>query len=195
VILGIGITTKSIIMYPVVENVFSSPWIAVGIILLAVIPIYLYITSPPEIPLPGPRYYPFPLSLILNAISLIKLKGNHRLQYELYKKYGKLYKMYTVGRMPTICVMDPDMIKQIMVKEFHKFRNRGLPIEFPPPLDSEMFLAKYPKWKRVRKVLAPAFSSAKLKTTAEFVEEAADRTIQKLQRFVETGIIKMHMYT
>lgn len=175
-------------MDSITGSIFSAPtWITFGIILLFLVPIYFYFTAPVAIPLPGPRCYPFPINLILQAFALKKFKGNHRIQYELSKKYGKLFKYSSIGSQ-TICVTEPEMIKQIMVKEFHKFPNRGLPIELPPPLDSEMFLAKYPKWKRVRKVLAPAFSSAKLKGTVEFVEEAADRMINKLHRLADTGM-------
>lgn len=174
-------------MFTIADVLLSTPWISISVALLALIYLYLHLTRPPAIQLPGPRNYPWPLSLIAHFRAVRKANGNHLVQYELFKKHGKIFKALFSARSPTICIADPEMAKMIMVKHFHKFPNRGFPFDIPPPLDSELFLSKYPKWKRLRKVASPAFSAVKLKSTVDFVEDAADRLNAKLLKYSESG--------
>ncbi|XP_032226943.2 cytochrome P450 3A2 [Nematostella vectensis] len=169
------------------QYIARNQWTVLIAVIVVVFWSYIYFAWPSDLPLPGPKPWPFPISAIIYSRAVKRLGGTHGLQFEYFKKYGRVYKMYSSGRIPTICVMEPEMIKQIMVKDFMKFRNRGLPLTLPPPLDSEMFLAKYPKWKRVRKVIAPAFSGSKLKGTVGLIEGAAERMNAKLESYSQTG--------
>lgn len=179
--------TRSKMLSVVAGSVLSNSWIYILVAFLAFIPIYLYLTRPPDIQLPGPQSYLWPLSIFAHNYAVKKAKGNHLYLHELYKKYGKIFKVVLFGRSPTICIGEPEMAKLIMAKNFDKFPNRGFPFEIPPPFDSELFLSKYSKWKRLRKVASPAFSAVKLKGTLDSVEEAATRLNEKLMKYSQSG--------
>ena len=105
--------------------------------------------------------------------------------WEYFQRYGRVYKM-GFGRRPTIVITDPEMIKQITIKEFPKFQNRWFP-EVNPPMSSFLFIAKDGQWKRVRTTLSPTFSATKLKEVIPLMEEASDVLTGKLTEAAETG--------
>lgn len=96
-----------------------------------------------------------------------------------------------MGRKPIVVIADPDILRQVMVKEFSSFPNRlvrampsgnhvlhapqsslltanlcvsaqKLVITSKPMSDCLLFL-RDDTWKRVRSVLTPSFSAAKMK--------------------------------
>ena len=133
------------------------------------------------VPIPGPRQWPY----IGNLPDVIKYGGMHSMLWEYFQRYGRVYKM-GFGRRPTIVITDPEMIKQITIKEFPKFQNRWFP-EVNPPMSSFLFIAKDDQWKRVRTTLSPTFSATKLKEVIPLMEEASDVLTGKLTEAAETG--------
>ena len=103
-------------------------------------------------PLPGPVVWPWVGSLP----DVFRYGGLHKMLLNYFYKYGRVYKM-SMGRSPSIVVTDPEILKQIMVKEFWKFTNRPPFVRFNPPLDAAIFIA------RVRHTLIPTFTASKLK--------------------------------
>lgn len=43
---------------------------------------------------------------------------------EYYRKYGKVFTVTFIGRIPNLGVADPEMLKDIFVKEFDCFSER-----------------------------------------------------------------------
>ena len=88
---------------------FTIYWLAIGR--------YRFLNS---IDISGPK----PLPFVGHLFDLAKHKYNYHLLLDTYyKKYGRVFKMYFQAK-PTIVVSDPDMIKQILVKDFSKFHDR-----------------------------------------------------------------------
>lgn len=68
---------------------------------------------------------PTPLPLIGHLVDIMKHKGQIHLQVdEYYKKYGQVYSMLIFGSIPCIVISDPEMIKEILVKESASFYDR-----------------------------------------------------------------------
>lgn len=61
-------------------------------------------------------------SLILGLDFLFQ--NNREINLERRKKYGKLYGSY-FGKIPIIVVSDPDMVKEIAIKQFWAFSDRN----------------------------------------------------------------------
>ena len=99
--------------------------------------------------------------------------------WEYSKSYGRVFKM-GFGRRPTVVVTDPEIIKQITIKEFHKFQNRWFP-EVNPPINSFLFIARDEQWKKIRTTLSPTFSAMKLKEVIPLMDEAAEILAGKLK--------------
>ena len=134
-----------------------------------------------DLPIPGPRQWPY----VGNLPDVIKYGGMHNMLWEYFQKYGRVYKM-GFGRRPTVVVTDPEMIKEITIKEFSKFHNRWFP-EVNSPMNSFLFIAKDDQWKRIRTTLSPTFSAMKLKEVIPIMEEAADILAGKLTEAANSG--------
>lgn len=70
--------------------------------------------------------------------------------------------MYMWGQ-PLLLVYEPDMVKQIVCKDFSGFHDRGLPSSESDPLSQHLFNLSGIKWRNLRNKLSPTFTSGKLK--------------------------------
>lgn len=78
------------------------------------------------------------------------------------KEYGKVFG-YFIGSKPNVVVGDLDLMRQVLVKDFHNFSNRPkLAIEAQPVMDTLVGLRDQ-RWKDIRSVLTPTFSMVKMK--------------------------------
>ena len=135
-------------------------------------------------PLPGPKPWPW----VGNLPDVFKYGGMHKMMLNYFYKYGRVHKM-CFGRTPVIVVSDPEIVKQILVKDFWKFPNRPQFIKPNPPLSSGLFFARDKTWKRIRNTLTPTFTAAKLKHIVPIIDGASDRLMEKMKTFSETGKI------
>ena len=76
------------------------------------------------------------------------------------ERYGGIYAFTE----PRFVVRDPDIIKNIMVKDFPSFHDHGLfTDEDVEPLTGNLFLLKGIRWRNLRVKLSPTFTSGKMK--------------------------------
>lgn len=134
-----------------------------------------------DLPIPGPRPWPY----VGNLPDIFKYGGMHNMLWEYSKRYGRVYKI-GFGRRPTVVIADPELIKQITIKEFPKFQNRYFP-EVNPPINSFLFIAKDDQWKRIRSTLSPTFSALKLKEVIGLMDDAAEILAGKLSDAAKMG--------
>ncbi|XP_031561235.1 cytochrome P450 3A4-like [Actinia tenebrosa] len=154
--------------------------------ILVIISIYIYGTYPfrilKKLKIPGPQ----PLAFSGNLKEVEKHGGLHLALLEYKKKYGKVFSL-CMGRHVAVVVADPDMLRQILVKDFASFRNRFF--RFPPnnKIKFGLMTAKDDDWKRIRSTLTPTFSSGKLKQMVSLIEESCDVLVEKLEEVADTG--------
>lgn len=78
-------------------------------------------------------------------------------------------------RMPTYILRDPELYKQIAIKNFDSFVDHRFIIE--PQMDSLMgntlFLMRGEKWRKMRTTLTPAFTGCKMRRMFDLVRECA----------------------
>jgi len=97
--------------------------------------------------------------------AFFKQKNAIQLINESYKafdgeKFGGLY-TFTV---PSLLVRDPEVIKDILVKDFDKFHSRGFGInEKAEPLQGHLVALSGSKWRNLRVKLSPTFTAGKMK--------------------------------
>ncbi|XP_070617433.1 cytochrome P450 3A29-like isoform X9 [Erythrolamprus reginae] len=109
-----------------------------------------------------------------------------------YEKYGKIWGIFD-GRQPVMCILDPHLIKTIMVKEcytyFTNHRNFGL----NGNLDAVLTIMVDEHWKRTRNALTPTFTSGKLKEMMPVINhynQILEKNIQKVLENEETVDMK-----
>uniref|UniRef100_A0A672U8R0 Cytochrome P450 3A n=1 Tax=Strigops habroptila TaxID=2489341 RepID=A0A672U8R0_STRHB len=173
---------------------FSSSWIN----LLYLVSKETYGTWPfglfKKLGIPGPRPLPF------FGTCLEYRKGFTEFDNECFQKYGKLHtstiwgclsvscslpaRIYD-GRQPVVAVMDPQIIKSVLVKEcYSTFTNRRH-IDIAGILNNAISLAKDEQWKRIRTVLSPTFTSGKLKEMFPIMKHYGEVLVKNIQKQVE----------
>lgn len=82
---------------------------------------------------------------------------------------------------PALLLRDPEIIRDVMIKSFSSFADRGVKIYADiDPLAQHLLYLEYDRWKLWRKKLTPTFSSGKLKDMFYLVNECADQFDQYL---------------
>ncbi|KAH0631991.1 hypothetical protein JD844_019967 [Phrynosoma platyrhinos] len=130
--------------------------------------------------IPGPTPYPF------IGTALAYRNGVVKFDKACFKKYGKIWGIYD-GRVAVMGVTDPDIIKVVLVKECYSvFTNRRI-IGPTGKLESAVSIAEDEKWKRIRTVLSPTFTSGKLKEMLPIIQHYAKNLVKHFSEKVEKG--------
>lgn len=94
---------------------------------------------------------------------------------DLYEKSKghKLFGFY-VYHKPFLMIRDPELIKQVLIKDFEYFRNHhGRPGSSDKLGNANLFLVPNPAWKYLRSKLSPIYTSGKLRKLFELMLDVA----------------------
>nr|QST15053.1 CYP361B1 protein [Diaphanosoma celebensis] len=112
----------------------------------------------------------------LHQLRWSKDKNVLEMQQEWLDRYGKIVGYY-MGLKPRIIVADLDAAKRILVKDINIFTNRP---DVPRGLPTLLSLRDQ-RWKDIRHILTPTFSSLKLKLMMPLVGQCVDEMMDILQ--------------
>nr|XP_020658073.1 cytochrome P450 3A24-like isoform X2 [Pogona vitticeps] len=130
--------------------------------------------------IPGPRPLPFV------GTFLEYRHGLNDFDLKCHQKYGTIWGIFD-GRQPLLAILDPSIIKTILVKEFYThFTNRrdfGLNGE----LDTSILIVADEHWKRIRTVLSPTFTSGRLKEMMPIINRYGEILVKTVQKKVENN--------
>lgn len=161
----------------VLEYSLNNWWIQVGIFLLtSLLSLYIYTIyfSFNYWKNKGIPYYngSFPFGSIYD-VALMK-KSITELFLEFYNKTDKKYIGFYSFFQPQILVKDLDLIKNILVKDFNVFPDRGVYYnEADDPLSAHLFAIEGTRWKNLRNKLSPTFTSGKMKIMYPIIKDCA----------------------
>ncbi|KAH9513039.1 hypothetical protein Btru_035682 [Bulinus truncatus] len=93
-------------------------------------------------------------------------------------QYGHVFG-YFEGYTPVMVVSDPDILRNVFLKDAANFMKRK-PFPLAPRKSLGLFLEDGHQWKRSRSLLTPAFSTGKLKKMTPIMLEAADILTERL---------------
>lgn len=89
---------------------------------------------------------------------------------------------------PLAIILDPELIKSVMVRDFSNFSNRGIYYnEKDDPLSAHLFSLESLKWRKLRNKMSPTFSSGKMKLMFDIVANLADSMTNYLKPAAERG--------
>ena len=89
------------------------------------------------------------------------------------KRHGRIYG-YFDGSRKILAISDPVVYKKILIRDFNKFSDRFNATIHNQYLRTSLFFLPGQKWKRIRSIITPAFTSAKLRHTFSIVKECMD---------------------
>ncbi|KAM7344114.1 uncharacterized protein ACRADG_010946 [Cochliomyia hominivorax] len=109
--------------------------------------------------------------------------------YEQFKKTGPFCGFYFFQR-PSVLVLDMGLAKNILIKDFTNFTDRGLfHNEKDDPLTGHLFLLDGNKWKNLRQKLSPTFTSGKMKFMYPTLTQVAEQFVEVFSQLTEQNHI------
>ncbi|KAL7646757.1 UNVERIFIED_CONTAM: hypothetical protein RMT77_002012 [Armadillidium vulgare] len=125
---------------------------------------------------------PFPLPIVGNFLPRIVGTTNVvDYDYNYYSDYGgKRYCGFFEFNQKSIMIGDLNILRHILIKDFDNFVNRSNMMTSDPVVDSMVLMLRNDKWRKVRSLLTPAFSSGKIKTMIPIMVEESESFIQEI---------------
>ena len=121
----------------------------------------------------------------------------------LLEKFDEFYKEFkatspAVGifflMKPTLLVIDPVLIRLVFVKDFTSFHDRYVYYnKKDDPISAHMLALDGAEWRERRVKLTPTFTSAKMKTIFDIVDDIGDRFIKAIDKELQISTaLEMH---
>ncbi|XP_037521950.2 cytochrome P450 3A11-like [Rhipicephalus sanguineus] len=108
---------------------------------------------------------------------------------EWIKKYGNIVGFYN-GAIPFLLVNDRELLKRVEIEDFHNFAERGniIEVQSVPNIRQTLIVsAPVNRWREMRAVLSPAFTTKKLSQIFVIMDECSDTMIELLHRKAEAS--------
>ncbi|KAK4874175.1 hypothetical protein RN001_013535 [Aquatica leii] len=104
-------------------------------------------------------------------------------------RYTGIYNFF----VPVLLIKDPELVKQIMVKNFEHFvdHRQVIPEECEPLWGKNLFSLKGDRWRSMRTTLSPSFTSSKMKGMFEFMSECATNFVRHFESESKTITVEL----
>ncbi|EAT32870.1 AAEL014891-PA, partial [Aedes aegypti] len=101
--------------------------------------------------------------------------------YQQFKARGEGFGGYSFFAVPAVIIVDPELVKTILVRDFAVFHDRGI-YNNPKddPLSGQLFLLEGLQWKILRQMLTPTFTSGRMKAMFGTIMDVAEEFRQFL---------------
>ncbi|CAG2174176.1 unnamed protein product, partial [Oppiella nova] len=103
---------------------------------------------------------------------------------DLYVRNGKCFGVYELGK-PVLYLSDPDLIRDVLVKDFHEFTTGD------PMFENMVFMARDSEWKRIRAVMSPTFTTGKLGKMTPLIRECVDTMTDNFDKLIAKSGAKL----
>ncbi|KAG8145730.1 putative Cytochrome P450 3A24-like protein, partial [Naja naja] len=118
---------------------------------------------------------------LLLELSINIGQGVLKFDQSCHETYGKIWGIFD-GRQPVMAILDPALIKTILVKEFYTYFTNRRDFGLNGNLDTAITIVVDDQWKRIRSALSPTFTSGRLKEMMPIINhynEILEKNIQK----------------
>lgn len=137
-----------------------------------------------KLDIPGPP----PNILFGNMLEMYR-KSPVKCYRQWIDKYGDVVGYFN-GYRPVFLVADLDLLRQIQIKDFQDFTDRALLFQAgrpQSPHDKSIIQLTSTRWKEVRSVLTPSFTTNKLKMMSPGVIGAVEKLVSKIDLKAKSG--------
>ena len=91
-----------------------------------------------------------------------------------------------LGQSKTVMIIDPNLIKQIFIKDFDFFTDKRKFSAGNKYFDNALFNLEGDNWRKARHASTPVFTSGKLKKMSKLMKKVADDLVAQLDKFAST---------
>ncbi|XP_042141968.1 cytochrome P450 3A17-like [Ixodes scapularis] len=137
-----------------------------------------------DLGIPGPKP-----SLIWGNLWEYHQNGPFRALDKWSKEYGDIFGFYN-GDVPMLVVRDLEFLKQVFIKNFSNFTDRGITMrtdEMHPILRTAVGLSKRSHWKSLRPSISSGFTKLKLKLMMDHITQVGDVFMEVLGTKADQG--------
>lgn len=130
---------------------------------------------------------PFFGTFIRPALSLQDFYDYYKKCYNLYPEEGFIGTFEFIK--PVYLIRDPEVARQIFIKDFDNFRNHRVTIDpsVDPIFGKNLFSSKDKYWKDMRNTITPAFTGNKMRFMFDIVNDCALRSLDFVRKTTGTG--------
>lgn len=109
-------------------------------------------------------------------------------QYEAnnLKNYGPVYYDFILDANGVITFNDPEIVKRILIKDFHCFQHRLQP-EYMHKFAEKAVIFQNESWKRIRTQVTPVFSSGKLRIMYKNFQRPISVCLDNIDELIKTN--------
>ncbi|XP_039501932.1 probable cytochrome P450 6a14 [Drosophila santomea] len=138
-----------------------------------------------------PHERPLPLIGNMKGIGTkYHLRDINQRIYDKFKGKAPIAGMFLFFKRAAM-VTDLDLIKQVLIKDFHHFQDRGLFNNTrDDPLTGHLLTLEGDEWKSMRHKLTPVFTSGKMKKMSEVVVEVGHHLVDATEKAVKAGEVE-----
>ncbi|GBN52604.1 Cytochrome P450 3A24, partial [Araneus ventricosus] len=129
-----------------------------------------------------PRMSLFTLLLLPYTKSIVEVFQELFGKHELGRVFGGFE-----GTKPNLVVSDPDLLRDVLVKDFHVFPYRRLMPTGDPIADSMVTMVTGEDWKRIRTIITPAFTSKRMRQMSSIMNECSQSVVEVCEKQHDKG--------
>lgn len=134
-----------------------------------------------------------PLPIVGNMRGIVKKYHFRDINQRIYKKFkgqGPIAGMYMFFKR-TALITDLDFIKQVMIKDFSYFQDRGaFTNPRDDPLTGHLFALEGEEWRAMRHKLSPVFTSGKIKQMSKVIVDVGLRLGDAMDKAVKEAKVE-----
>ncbi|XP_016974115.1 cytochrome P450 6a8 [Drosophila rhopaloa] len=128
-----------------------------------------------------------------NFEGLMKTKNFHQIYQDHYNKYRDSkapFVGFFLFQRPAVFVIDLDLAKNVLIKDFSNFSDKGLYYnEKDDPISAHLFNLDGPQWRLLRNKLSSTFTSGKMKYMYPTVVSVVDEFMAVMHEKVEQNSV------
>ncbi len=108
--------------------------------------------------------------------------------YDLYRKTKEPFVGVYLFLTPAILIRDAELVKNVLVRDFEYFHDRGVYCDdVNDKFSATLFALPGDKWRKLRQSLTPAFTSGKLKSMFQTLLDVGNKLKNHLDPIAEKG--------
>ncbi|XP_061397874.1 probable cytochrome P450 9f2, partial [Musca vetustissima] len=114
---------------------------------------------------------------------LMKRKTGFEFLCEVHQRHkGMVYGAFDM-RQPVLMIRDPELVKQILIKDFDHFVNRQVSSSGATEnlFSHSLFMMENDKWRDMRSTLSPAFTGSKMRQMFQLMVQTVDEAMAYLR--------------
>lgn len=130
-------------------------------------------------------------SLLLGNLDGVGTKIHNNYNVELvyeHFKIGNKFCGYYLLQTPRLIILDLDLVKNILIKDFNNFVDRGIYNNAEvDPLSGHLFAIEGEKWRNLRNKLSPTFTSGKMKMMYPIIQSYAKGLVELVEELSQNN--------